>query len=188
MEDSRTACCRSCLSFKDEVKSETHYMRTVFRTIIEDATNGGKIVKEALDKYLSINDSDEKGNKINIDPRYPDALKYSIKIDFNGILTHSPLTCHNQCRILYDCLDLEDKCEDLITHPVIATFIYCKWKKTRWFYFLHLFIYLLFIFVFSWLVIDMFGWYHTEEECMKCSEWNGEKKIQIIFMMKFNFK
>ena len=165
----------------DALKKKVEELYDIFTNLINDKININKrIVKEALDKYLSINDCDEKGNKIHIDPRYPDALKYSIKIDFKGIVTHSPLTCHNQCRFLYDCLDLEDKCEDLITHPVIATFIYCKWKKTRWFYFLHLFIYLLFIVVFSWLVIDMFGWYHTDEECMKCAKWNGENNSHFI--------
>ena len=56
MEESRNNFFTPCLKLKDDVKKETSYMRTVFRTVIEDATNGGKLVKDALDKYLSIND------------------------------------------------------------------------------------------------------------------------------------
>ena len=108
------------------------------RKLLEDTVNGDKIVEKQLDKNVATTHP----NKNSVD--------YSVEIDFEGIFCKdSPV----QTNVVNDILKLRishktyyvEAFNQLITHPVIATFILSKWKKTRWYFYTTSTIFILFL-------------------------------------------
>ena len=71
-----------------------------------------------------------------------------------------------QCQVLFDILDVgvdADIIEDIVKHPVITTMILKKWEKTKYFYWLTAFMYMLFLISYSFLIYDLFGDKYADE-------------------------
>ena len=69
-----------------------------------------------------------------------------------------------QCKVLYDIIDIfnskggvSDSLDEIILHPVIATFIWKKWQKTQYFYYFISFLFALFLFSYSYIIYITFG-------------------------------
>eukprot|EP00092_Neocalanus_flemingeri_P052399 GFUD01061240.1.p1 GENE.GFUD01061240.1~~GFUD01061240.1.p1 ORF type:complete len:560 (+),score=130.07 GFUD01061240.1:174-1853(+) len=145
--------------------------RTIARKLLEDAVNGNKIVKRELDIHVKATDDKE------------DSINYALEIDFEGILSEeSP----KQTMVLYDLLDLrvEKRSEhneaftSLIKHPVIASFIALKWKKTKWYFYTTSLIFMSFLLFYSVFIIYLFN--RPEVYCSKLEKLLSEKNSKGI--------
>jgi len=141
--------------------------RTIARKLLEDAVNGNKIVKKELDIHVTATDDKE------------DSINYALEIDFEGILCEdSP----KQTMVVYDILDLRiakrsenvEAFTDLLKHPVIATFIAEKWKKTQWYFYTTSVIFFTFLIFYSAFIIYLFN--RPEVHCSKLEKLLYEKK------------
>ena len=124
--------------------------KTVVRKLLEDSINGNQIVSRHLNTFLKTT-----GNN-------PDSEEFAIEVDFTGIVNfdkNSP----KQFRALYDIFDIFKNGTDyerdhpLITHPVIALFIWKKWNSTRYPFYLAFAVYSVFLIFYSLMVVDVFG-------------------------------
>ena len=98
-----------------------------------------------------------------------------------------------QCRVLYDILDIfnsktglfesvkSDSLDEILTHPVIATFIWKKWQKTQWFYYFISMLFAFFLLSYSWIVYITFAKNDfnlsvtVEGKCGNCSHYGNDK-------------
>ena len=112
--------------------------------------NGNKIVRKELDMHVRATSDTE------------DSIDYALQIDFEGIFSKdSP----KQTMIVYDLLDFgvdkksehEEASMNLITHPVIATFILSKWEKSKWYFYATSAIFIIFLLLYSIFVIYLFN-------------------------------
>eukprot|EP00092_Neocalanus_flemingeri_P000315 GFUD01000337.1.p1 GENE.GFUD01000337.1~~GFUD01000337.1.p1 ORF type:complete len:560 (+),score=128.32 GFUD01000337.1:393-2072(+) len=151
--------------------------RTIARKLLEDAVNGNKIVKRELDIHVKATDDKE------------DSINYALEIDFEGILSEeSP----KQTMVLYDLLDLrvEKRSEhneaftNLIKHPVIASFIALKWKKTKWYFYTTSLIFMSFLLFYSVFIIYLFN--RPEVYCSKLEKLLSEKNSKGILFPEDN--
>jgi len=156
---------------EEQIDGDKSKKRTIARKLLEDAVNGNKIVKKELDIHVRATDDKE------------DSINYALEIDFEGILCEdSP----KQTMVVYDLLDLrvEKRSENneaftsLIKHPVIATFIALKWKKTRWYFYATSVIFMMFLIFYSAFIIYLFN--RPEVYCSKLEKLLAEKNSKEI--------
>ena len=102
-----------------------------------------------------------------------------------------------QCRVLYDILDIfnsktglfesvkSDSLDEILTHPVIATFIWKKWQKTQWFYYFISMLFAFFLLSYSWIVYITFAKNDfnlsvtVEGKCGNCSHYGNDKLYNV---------
>ena len=88
--------------------------------------------------------------------------------------------------VVYDILDLRvDKRSEnneaftsLLKHPVIATFIALKWKKTQWYFYAHSIIFITFLLLYSTFIVYLFN--RPEVHCTKLEKLVAETKLKEI--------
>jgi len=144
--------------------------RTIARKLLEDAVNGDKIVKKELDIHVRTTNANE------------DSLEYALEIDFEGILCEdSP----KQTMVVYDLLDLRVEKNDniraftnLIKHPVIASFIAQKWKKTKWYFYTTSSVFISFLMFYSAFIVNLFN--RPEIHCSKFEKFLAEKGSEEV--------
>ena len=153
--------------------------KTVVRKLLEDSVNGNQIVSRHLDTFLKTT-----GNN-------PDSEEFAIEVDFTGIVNfdkNSP----KQFRALYDIFDIFKNGNDyekdypLITHPVIALFIWKKWNSTRYPFYLAFAVYSVFLIFYSLMVVGVFGHANTnitEIQSGNTSNISTSTIYQIILMI-----
>ena len=137
----------SCCSNDEDTKIET-----ISRKILKDASNGQKIIREKLDTHI-------RSNKAYCQDRNAkNAMDFAMEVDFSGIVDPKSTI---QCRVLFDILDVSETLNmdlrDVITHPVMALFIWSKWQKVKIFYYILSFCYFLFLISYTDLLYSMFG-------------------------------
>lgn len=124
--------------------------KTVVRKLLEDAVNGNQIVSRYLDDFMTCTND------------VPDREDFAIQIDFSGIVNFKNEN-PKQFRALFDIFDIlkgshsNEKDYPIITHPVIALFIWKKWEKTCFQFYGTFLAYLIFIIFYSSMVFDNFG-------------------------------
>ena len=130
--------------------------------------NGNKIVRKELDMHVRATSDTE------------DSIDYALQIDFEGIFSKdSP----KQTMIVYDLLDFgvdkksehEEASMNLITHPVIATFILSKWEKSKWYFYATSAIFIIFLLLYSIFVIYLFN--RPEDFCNGMIEVTGNAGV-----------
>merc|ERR1719244_63618 len=134
--------------------------------LLEDSVNGNKIVEKELDKDIKTTNYSE------------DSLKYGVEIDFEGIISENS---NYQTTVINDLLDLriknlpnhEETFSDLLTHPVISTFILAKWEKAKWYFYLESFLFILFLICYSAYISILF--YRPHVSYKHCH--SSEKKL-----------
>ena len=136
-----------CCSSEENTK-----IQTITRKILKDASNGQKIITEKLDTHIKPN------KEYCQDRNVKNAMDFAMEVDFTGIMDPNSTI---QCRTLFDILDVSESLkmdiEDVITHPVMALFIWSKWQKVKKFYYFMAFCYFLFLVSFTDLLYSMFG-------------------------------
>ena len=144
--------------------------KTVVRKLLEDSVNGNQIVSRHLDSYMTTTNNN------------PDSEDFAVEINFKGIVNferNSP----KQFRALYDIFDIlkkrshYEKEYPLITHPVIALFIWKKWRKARYLFYVTFIAYLVFIGFYSWMVSVIF------EKKNLCENYSAQSQsISMLFI------
>ena len=156
---------------------EGEQSKTVARTLLEDAINGHKLILKELDEYLvegpikSEEETKKQKDAKDVTPTNLNAEDYYITINLKGILPEKGATGPEgkeikQCQVLFDILDVgvdADIIEDIVKHPVITTMILKKWEKSKYFYWLTAFMYMLFLISYSLLIYDLFGDKYADE-------------------------
>jgi len=131
--------------------------RMIVRKLLEDSVNGDKIVEKELDKSIK-----QIGKNEN-------TIDYGFEVDFEGIFKDGS---SRQTRVVKELLDMRavsregeerDAYNRLITHPVIAIFIYSKWKNSRWYFYLNSAIFTSFLGFYSAFIWKLFS--RPEEYC-----------------------
>ena len=99
---------------------------------------------------------------VNATCRDEDSIDYAIEIDFEGILCEeSP----KQSTVIKDLLELEiatrynskNAITSLLKHPLVATYIALKWKKTKWYFYTTSVLFILFLTLYSSIVTYFFN-------------------------------
>ena len=68
---------------------------------------------------------------------------------------------------------LKERCRNMINHPVLESFLDLKWQLTKRLYWGHLFVYSLFIFPITCLVLSQTYWLRCDEET-----WKNQKQLK----------
>ena len=126
--------------------------KTILRKLLTDAVNGDKIVEEQLDKSVK-----QVGKNEN-------CIDYGTEIDFEGIVMAGS---GRQTRVVKELLDLRAaNCQEggqreaynrLLAHPVMATFIHLKWRKTRWYFYINSAVFIVFLALYTAIIWRMFS-------------------------------
>jgi len=128
------------ITLEDEKKSGGNCAK-LYAQVFEKVTNGHQIIMDYLDESITETSDDENDRK------------YGIKVDFSKITEEgmgkttkffgmSPNNSYKQTDFVKKLLtllkDSSPSCKethlDLLKHPVIATFVFLKWKKIRGFF------------------------------------------------------
>ena len=116
--------------------------KTVFQALLDDVVNGNRILSKCLDDLIS-SPSNTK----------PDSEDFTLNIDFSGLIkTNSTKQCEN----LFDIVNKSksgkicEKVYPIVRHPVIALFIWKKWRKAIWFFLINAVLYGIFLFNYTW--------------------------------------
>ena len=130
---------------KEEVEKKE---KTVFNALLDDVVNGNKILSKCLDGLVSSPKTDN-----------PDSEDFTLKIDFHGLIeTNSTKQCHH----LFEIFDksksgqIPEKDFPIVRHPVIALFIWKKWRKAIWFFLLNAVVFGIFLFNYTWMILEIF--------------------------------
>jgi len=116
--------------------------RTVFYSLLSNATNGDGVLKQKLDQCVSMTRPDEN------DP------ECAIEVNLTPLLEGNN---DNQVDIIKDMLDFkETNAREILLHPVIQTFLDVKWKKIRVVFFLTFASYILFLMAYSSYLANIF--------------------------------
>ena len=125
--------------------------KTILRKLLMDAVNGDKIVEEQLDK--SVRQVGENENCID----------YGTEIDFEGIVRTGSA---RQTRVVKELLELRASSQwggpreaynRLLVHPVMATFIQLKWRRTRWYFYINSAVFIVFLALYTAIIWRMFS-------------------------------
>ena len=125
--------------------------KTILRKLLADAVNGDKIVEEQLDKNVK-----QVGKNKN-------CIDYGTEIDFEGIVMAGS---GRQTRVVKELLDLRACSQEggqreaynrLLAHPVMATFIHLKWRKTRWYFYVNSAVFMVFLALYTAIIWRMFS-------------------------------
>ena len=111
--------------------------KTIIRKILDDAVSGDRIVEKQLDKSIKQVGKNEF------------TLNYGIEIDFNDLFEDGS---SSQTKVLKEMLDMRR----LLCHPVVATFIHLKWRKCRWYAYIHSAIFVFFLILYTFIIGYMF--------------------------------
>merc|ERR1712061_166211 len=99
---------------------------------------GHKIVRAILD------------NCVNAKCRQEDSIEFAIEMDWRGMFNENE---NNQTSLL--CLLLDMKSE-ILSHPVVATFITLKWKKSQKYFYIQSGIFIAFLLLYSIFIVSVF--------------------------------
>ena len=147
LEDEKSFFAKVCCKSSENVK-----IQTITRKVLKDASNGQKIITDKLDNHL------KPTKDCALDKNAKNAMNFAMEVDFTGIVDPKSSI---QCRVLFDILDLLDTlkldCEAIITHPVMALFIWSKWQKVKKYYYFQSLCYFMFLMSYTFLLYSMFG-------------------------------
>lgn len=117
--------------------------RTVFYSVLKNATNGDKILLEVLDECVSATKDDES------DP------EYAVEIDLSPILAGGQDT--NQIDVIKDMLEFKNTpAKEVLKHPVMETFLDLKWRNIKNLVMINFAIYFIFLVSYSFFLGNMF--------------------------------
>ena len=118
----------------------------LLKKLLVDVVNGHKIVKAILDNCVGETCEDE------------DSIDFAIKIDWSGMFTRDQ---NNQTALLFNLLNIRDKhaasFSELLRHPVIATFITLKWRKSQKYFYAQSGMFLSFLMLYSTFIVYLFS-------------------------------
>merc|ERR1712183_582090 len=118
----------------------------LLKKLLVDIVNGHKIVKAILDNCVGETCEDE------------DSIDFAIKIDWSGMFTRDQ---NNQTALLFNLLNFRDKHKasfsELLRHPVIATFITLKWRKSQKYFYAQSGLFLSFLMLYSTFIVYLFS-------------------------------
>ena len=116
--------------------------RTLFHTLLSNATNGDKILAHKLDECVTLKGKDEND---------PDA---ALQVDLTPLLEGKSA---NQINIIKDMLDFKNTpARELLLHPVVQTFLEVKWRKIRKVFMVNFLVYALFLLSYSIYLANIF--------------------------------
>ena len=139
--------------------------KDVVKTIIKEVVNGTELIKQTLDNCITA--TNDK----------PNSLDFAINISFRELFTPRSRV---QCHVFDHLLDFEGT-REIVMHPVVATFIWAKWEKTKYYYYFQALLYLIFLSCYSVLIYQLFGGGgHSISICEKIIR-DGVKKNNMEF-------
>ena len=146
-------------------------------TIMEEVVNGTEVIEAGLNSCLLATTES------------PKSIDFAIKIDFLRLFSRKT---KRQCTVIDEILDMIDNFDSaqLVKHPVIAIFIWAKWRKIKKYYYLHALLYIAFLLSYSIMVYQLFGTGGNKvpiKECNTTTSSNGDPPEEIC-VLKFWFK
>ena len=146
LEEGVKILSRSILNLTDtEIKKEK---KTVFNALLNDVVNGNKILSRCLDLCIDTKDTEN-----------PDSENFTIGINFEGLIKTNST---KQCRHLFEIFkksksaNIPEKDFPIIRHPVIALFIWKKWRKAIWFFLINAVLYGIFLSNYTFMILFIF--------------------------------
>ena len=110
--------------------------RTLFHTLLSNATNGHKILAHKLDECVTL-----VGGRDENDP------ESALQLDLTPLLEGKS---SNQVNIIKDMLDFKNTpARELLLHPVIQTFLEIKWRRIRKVFMVTFLVYVMFLLTYS---------------------------------------
>ena len=134
-------------------------------TIMEEVVNGTEVIEAGLNSCLLATTES------------PKSIDFAIKIDFLRLFSRKT---ERQCGVIDEILNMIDNFDSaqLVKHPVIAIFIWAKWKKIKkYYYYLHALLYIAFLLSYSIMVYQLFGTGGNKfpiKECNTTTSSNGD--------------
>ena len=102
--------------------------KTVFNALLDDVVNGYKILSKCLDDLITKTEEN------------PDSETFALSINFEGLIETSSI---KQCGHLFEIFNKSksgtEKDFPIIRHPVIALFIWKKWRMAIWFFLIRIY-------------------------------------------------
>ena len=132
---------------KEKLKNEKK-KKTVLNALLDDVVNGNKILSQCLDDLITKTTDN------------PDSEHFALRINFEGFIKTNST---KQCRHLFQIFNksksgkIPDTDFPIVRHPVIALFIWKKWKKAIWFFLLNAVLYGIFLFNYTWIILEIFS-------------------------------
>ena len=134
---------------KEKLKeNERKKKKTVFNALLDDVVNGNKILSKCLDDLITKTTEN------------PDSERFSLSINFEGFInTNSTIQCHHLFEIFNKSKSgkIPEKDFPIVRHPVIALFIWKKWRKAIWFFLVNAVLYGIFLANFTWIIFLIFS-------------------------------
>ena len=134
---------------KEKLKeNERKKKKTVFNALLDDVVNGNKILSKCLDDLITKTTEN------------PDSERFALSINFEGFIETNST---KQCRHLFEMFKkstsgkIPEKDFPIIKHPVIALFIWKKWRKAIWFFLFNAVLYGIFLANFTWIILEIFS-------------------------------
>ena len=121
--------------------------KTVFNALLDDVVNGNKIFSKCLDDLITKTTEN------------PDSETFALSINFEGLIqTNSTKQCHHLFEIFNKSKsgEIPEKDFPIVRHPVIALFIWKKWRKAIWFFLINAVLYWFFLLNYTWMILWKF--------------------------------
>ena len=133
---------------KEKLKDERKKKKTVFNALLDDVVNGNKILSRCLDDLITKTTDN------------PDSERFALSINFEGLINTNST---KQCRHLFEIINksksgkIPEKDFPIVRHPVIALFIWKKWRKAIWFFLFNAVLYGIFLANYTWIILLIFS-------------------------------
>ena len=142
------------LSLMSHIKGENGEPTVLLKILLVDVVNGHKIVKTILDSCIRATCDQE------------DSIQFAIEMDWSGMLNKRD---KKQTSLLFHLMNLQANhsgpFSQLLSHPVVATFITLKWKKSQKFFYTQSGIFIAFLLLYSTFIIYLFN--RPENSCSR---------------------
>ena len=120
--------------------------KTVLNALLDDVINGYKILSKCLDDLITRTTDN------------PDSETFALRINFEGLIeTSSTKQCGHLIEIFNKSKSGTEKDFPIIRHPVIALFIWKKWRMAIWFFLINAVLYIIFLSIYTWMILWIFS-------------------------------
>ena len=163
------SCCEILLQNGDHLTTEDSYGRTRCSLVLKNMPSASQLLKKVFDNHTILSDVDTN------DP------EYNIQMDFNVILSKSNEDV--EASLIAE-LSSSDS-EALLKHPLIESFLYLKWHKIKYFFFLYVLGYFIFLVVHTTYIVMTFNMkinWRTHTKSLTTIHWLHASLLLILLI------
>lgn len=138
-------CCEILLKNGDHLTRNDSQDRSRCSLVLNNMPSAQLLLKRIFDSSIEVSERDQE------------SADFFIKMNFSPVLSQSSEEAESSLISDISC----SKYELLIKHPLIESFLYLKWQRISWLFYINVFVYFLFLLVHTYYILKTYGKFNS---------------------------